>query len=101
MLAAPIVEAEHDVALLCHPDVPTPCAPMGGGIDVVGMGPSIDIDDGGVFLCGVEVGREDEAIIEVCHSIGSLDCAYFDFWHLIFSPRIFSRENVGAFPVGS
>ena len=101
MLAAAVVEAEHDVAFLCHPDVPAACAPVAAGVDVVGVGASVNIDDGWVFLVGVEVGGKDETVVEVGHAIGSLECAYLDFGHLEGVPWIGCGEIVEACGFGA
>ena len=39
------------------------------------MRSTIDIDDGRIFLGWVEIVRLDHAIVEICHTIGSLDDA--------------------------
>src|SRR5574344_2862275 len=94
MLTASVIHAEHNIALLCHPDVPTSCAPMWGGINVVGMRTAIDIHDCRVFLGGVEVGGKNETVVKIGHSISSLESAHLDFWHIVVSPRIVSIEHV-------
>ena len=92
MFAAAVVEAEHDVALLCHPDVPSACAPVAAGVYVVGMWPAIDIDDGWILLGGVEVGGEDETVVQVGHAVSSLEGAGLDFWHLEGIPWVGGGE---------
>ncbi len=103
MLTATIVKTEHHITLLRHPDVPTPCSPIAGGIDVVGMRTAINIHHCRIFLVGVKVGGKDETIVEVCHSIGCLDGARLDFRHLEILPRVISCEKVegGEFGVDS
>ena len=88
MLTASIVETEHHVAVLCHPNVPTTHTPMTRSINVVSMRTTIDIHNGWIFLRRVEIGWKHEAIVEVGYSIGSLDGSPFHFWHGELSPRL-------------
>ena len=88
MLTSSVVETEHHVAVLCHPNVPTTHTPMARSINVVRMRTTIDIHDGRIFLRRVEVSRKHQAIVEVGHTISSLDGSHFHFWHGELSPRL-------------
>ena len=52
------------------------------------MRTAIDIDDGRVFLCGVEVDRLHHAIEEVGLAVGSLERAAHIFRHVVALPRV-------------
>ena len=52
------------------------------------MRTTIDIHDGWIFLRRVEVGRKHQAIVEVGHTVSSLDGSHFHFWHGELSPRL-------------
>ena len=93
MLAAAVVEAEHHVSLLCHPDVPTAHSPVARGVDVVGMWASIHVNHSRIALRGVEVGRQDEAVIDVGHTVGCLQTAHFHLGHTEAVPRFGSSEQ--------
>ena len=46
------------------------------------------VDDGGILLCRVEVGRLYQAVVQVCLAVGGFDGAYFYAGHF--------KDNLGA-----
>ena len=65
---------------------------MPGGLDIVGVRTAIDIDHRRIFLIGVEVRGLHHSVIEVGHSIRSLDAAALKDGILVTSPRVFSIQ---------
>ena len=90
---ASVVDDEHQIAFRGHIRLPATTHIMPGGIDTMGMRTSIDIDDGRVFLLGIEVDRLDNAIVEVGLAVGSLQRSTFKGRLFIVCPWVVSREE--------
>ena len=65
---------------------------MPGGLDIVGVRTAIDIDHRRISLIGIEVCGFHHSVIEVGHSIRSLDAAALKDGILVTSPRVFSIQ---------
>ena len=94
---AAVVHGEEDVAFVGHVEVPA----AGGVVPVVdnqlGMRAAIDIDNGGIFLRRVEVGRLDEAVVEIGLAVGRLEGTRFHAGHLETLERIGGGEQAYGF----
>ena len=75
VLAAAVVEDEEHVAFLRHVGLPAPRHIVPAGLHVAGVRTAIDIDDRGVFLRGIEMRGLHHAVVEVGHTVGSLNGA--------------------------
>lgn len=69
---------------------------MPAGIDIVGVWSAIYVDDGGVLLGFVEIGRAHHAVEEVCLAVDSLDGSLQELWLDVFFPGVCGCEIVGA-----
>ena len=74
---------------------------MPGCVDIVGMGTTIDIYDGGILLSSVEVGRLHHPVIEVCDTVCRLDAAHFENGLLVIFPGILGLVQLIPLPVRS
>ena len=92
VLAAAIVEDEEYISLLRHVCLPRPARVVPAGRHVVGVRSSVDIHHGGIFLCGVEIGRLHHAVVQVGHPVGGLDGAAAVFGHLVALPGVACGE---------
>ena len=102
VLGASVVHNKNDITLLCHVGFPRTHEIVPGFIDVVGVGTTIDIDDGGIFLGGVKADGFDEAVVEVCLSVSSLYRSATDFGHFIVLPgRSVGLEHDGFCATGA
>ena len=66
---------------------------MPGGIDIMGMRTSIDIDNRRIGLRGIEISRFHHSVKKICNAIGGLDASAFEDWLLVAFPRIISLEQ--------
>ena len=79
--AATVVEAENDVAFVCHVDVPAAGIVHPAVRYHLGVRAAVYVDDGGILLCRVEVDRLYQAVVQVCLAVGGFDGAYFYAGH--------------------
>ena len=102
MFGASVVEGEHDIATLCHVDVPASCTVVVAGINHVGMGAAIDVCDGGIFLLRVKAYGKNQPVVKVGDTVGSLDdsCTYFGNRISALHPFVFCRKEVTGLPGG-
>ena len=89
VIASAIIKGEHDITFVCHVDVPAACTVLPATGDHLCVRTAIYIDDGGVFLCRVEVCGFHKAVVEVGHAVGRLDGTGFYIWHSEALERIF------------
>ena len=73
-----IVHDEDHVALLCHIEFPGTCAPKPAFLHVANARAAINVNHGGILLCGVEVERLYEAIVEVRRAVGGFQRTVFN-----------------------
>ena len=97
MFRATVVKNEQQVTFLCHVDFPTTGQIVPASIHIVGMRPSIDVDDCRIFLRSIKIHGFHHTIIQVCRAIGGFDASAGDFGHGIVFPRVFRVEQVPAF----
>ena len=67
---------------------------MPRGIYIVCMRTSIYVNHCRILLCLIEISRANQAIVEVCHAISSLDSAAKELWCLVSLPRVSSCEDI-------
>jgi len=96
VLAAAVVNAEDDVALLRHIGVPAAAAPVPGCLHAMGVGTAVNVHDGGVFLAGVEVGRLHHAPIEDGLAVAGKDGALLEDGLVPLLPGVGSGLQQGA-----
>ena len=94
---AAVVHGEEDVAFVGHVEVPA----AGGVVPVVdnhlGVRAAIDIDNGGIFLRGVEVTGLQHAPVEVGLAVGGFQCAGLYGRHHQALEGVFGRQQMGGF----
>ena len=98
---AAVVHGEEDVAFVGHVEVPAAGGVVPVGRNHLGVRAAIDIDNGGIFLRRVEVGRLDETVVEISLAVGRLESARFHAGHLEALERIGGGEQAyGLLAVG-
>lgn len=81
VVGAAVIDGEDDVSLLGKVEEVEVAATEPVIRDQLAVWAAIDIDEGGILLALVHVGRGDEAIVEVGHAVGGLDGAHLDAGH--------------------
>ena len=93
---ATVVEDEDDESLLRHVGLPTAQAIVPIGVDVARHGASVNVNDGGILLRGVEVGGFYQAIVKIRATVGGLDRSGGDLRLGVVLPRVFGGEVTRA-----
>ena len=95
---ATIVEDEQHIALLCHVGLPRTTVPVPASLHIVSMRTTIHIDNGRIFLLWIEVVWLYHAVVEVRHTIGSLDGTTLEDGLFVILPWVGGGQETHGFP---
>ena len=90
-----IVDGEDHVALLGKEEEIEVGTTQPSVSNQLAVGAAVDVDEGGIFLTGLAVGRGNKTVVEIGDSVGSFDGAHLNLGHGIFGQGVVKLEEGG------